>query len=432
MRSLRAALVALAFTVAGVAGLTVTDGVAVAAPQPTPVPSPAYPVRGELFTVSGRLTSHVARAVQLEARVGSAWTVLASTQTTKSGRYSFTTSSVSPVTSLRVVAPRARIGRKTYSTLVSRTRAVRTLAVTPSVPMVGERFAVSDRLSTKAMPVRPVALQRKVGGAWRTLVTGSTDTSGAFTLDVASADVTMNLRVVAQRVRIGRKTYARITTPTAKVVVVEQSSALIFPDSPVAGTPMTVAVRFTPARPGRIQTLEALIDNQWRVLGSGAADASGTVSIIATPAEAGWHVYRGIAEPWQGAVSLTTPLVATNIGPAVVTPTTLSVTTGTQVGALQPGGGPVTVPFTVTNLGEAPVALEGVVRVDLADPQGGSWSPPAGCSAGAYHAIGSLGGGTTLSPGGSTDGVVTITMDDLPVNQDACKGVSVPLHIGLS
>lgn len=433
MNTVRAAVVALMLALGSIACLTAIPTVATAAPQPTPVTSPAYPVRGETFSVTGRLTTHVARPVQLEVLVGTVWAPVVTGRTSFSGRYSLRTSSVSPESALRVVAGEVRIGRKTYSRLVTRTRAVHTLSVTPSVPIVGEKFTISDRLATAQAVVRPVVAQRKVGRKWRTVVGGSTDAAGMFSLELPGASASMDLRVLAKKVRISGRTYSQVVTKVALIVAVPQSGAISVPGGGTANSPLTVTVSFAPARPGRTVTLECLISGQWRVMGTGVADADGRASIETVPAEAGPHTYRGVASAWRGAPSVATYLLGVDVQPGAVDPAMLTITTRAQVGVLEPGGPSVTVPFTATNLGGSPVALTAAVEVTFVDPQGVAWSPPAGCAPEAYHASGFLiDGAGTINPGSSVEGVVTLLLENLPTNQDACKGVAVPLHISIS
>jgi hypothetical protein len=37
-----------------------------------------------------------------------------------------------------------------------------------------------------------------------------------------------------------------------------------------------------------------------------------------------------------------------------------------------------------------------------------------------------------ILPGGTTNGTVTISMNNLSTSQDACKGVTVPLYVAAS
>jgi hypothetical protein len=425
-------VIAVLLAITGFTSPSLTVAVAAPAPQGTPTVAPAYPVRGEPFSVTGRLTTRVKRPVQVELLVGTEWAPVAFGTTSSSGSYTLRTSSATPVSALRVVAPQVLLGTRTYAQLVTRTRTLRTVSVLPSVPMVGEKFTMSDVLPTTAPP-RPVALQRKVGRKWRTVRSGTTDAAGLFTLETTSVATSMYLRVVARKVRMNARTYPQVTTAVAKVLSVRQSGAISGPPSGNLNAPMTITMTFKPAREGRQVTLESLISGRWRVMASGSTDAGGTVAIETIPAAQGRYIYRGVAAAWKGAPSVATYTMATSVGPQVDPTPGLAVTVGTQAGSLEPGGPSVTVPFTATNVSDAPQTLDATVTVAFADPQGVAWVAPAGCPPQAYHAQGSLtGGAATVVPGASVDGVVTITMDNLPINQDACKGAELPLHISVS
>jgi hypothetical protein len=96
--------------------------------------------------------------------------------------------------------------------------------------------------------------------------------------------------------------------------------------------------------------------------------------------------------------------------------------------ALTPGGPSQTIPFTVTNTGTGTQDLSSVTVV-VADENGDPWlSDPTGCTNADYTlgtpviTYGQIAGSGTLS------GTVTLTMKNLPSDQDACKGLDVPLY----
>ncbi|MEP6560880.1 MAG: hypothetical protein ABJD68_07375 [Nakamurella sp.] len=102
---------------------------------------------------------------------------------------------------------------------------------------------------------------------------------------------------------------------------------------------------------------------------------------------------------------------------------------GAVDGDLIPGGAGQTVEFTVSNPAEGPQYLTSIT-VTIADDQGIQWVPPTNCAFSAYHAAVT----TAPTPGiiasaGSFNGVVTVTLDNTVLNQDACKGEIVPLHL---
>jgi hypothetical protein len=108
--------------------------------------------------------------------------------------------------------------------------------------------------------------------------------------------------------------------------------------------------------------------------------------------------------------------------------TTLTVTSDPPLGApLIPGGASQTVDFEVTNPGTVSQYLTSVVAT-VANADGSPWIAKPGCSA-ADYAVGAptfnLGEIPSLA---GVDGTVTITMNDLGTDQDACQGVTVPLY----
>jgi len=95
--------------------------------------------------------------------------------------------------------------------------------------------------------------------------------------------------------------------------------------------------------------------------------------------------------------------------------------------ALTPGGVAQTVDFTVTNPGTGSQNLTSVV-ISVANANGTAWSAVLGCSSADYAigtpsiVYGQIAGGANLT------GTVTVTMNNLATNQDACQGVTAPLY----
>jgi hypothetical protein len=100
-------------------------------------------------------------------------------------------------------------------------------------------------------------------------------------------------------------------------------------------------------------------------------------------------------------------------------------------GPLTPGGPTQTVAFHVQNSNSGVQRLS-AVAVTVAASNGTAWNAIPGCSA-ADYTIGtpSFTAGDVAS-GATKDGTVTITMNNLSSNQDACKNVSVPLYFSAS
>jgi hypothetical protein len=103
------------------------------------------------------------------------------------------------------------------------------------------------------------------------------------------------------------------------------------------------------------------------------------------------------------------------------------VSTSAAVGdPLVPGGPTQTVAFTVTNPGSAGQILTDV-SVTIADTGGGEWTA-GGCSAADYTVGAPAIRYGEIAPSGVVAGTVTVGMNNLTLNQDACKNVVVPLR----
>jgi archaellum component FlaG (FlaF/FlaG flagellin family) len=115
---------------------------------------------------------------------------------------------------------------------------------------------------------------------------------------------------------------------------------------------------------------------------------------------------------------------------AVGTSSNLSVTFGTPTGAMYPGTGTDTIPFTITNAGSGAQELSAVAASVANDGSGNVTSSGAavtGCLAAWFAASpGTLSAPVDLAASGqagdSYSGTVTVTMSDSGTNQDACEG----------
>ncbi len=110
------------------------------------------------------------------------------------------------------------------------------------------------------------------------------------------------------------------------------------------------------------------------------------------------------------------------------------VTTDAPVGpALAPGGtNEQTITFHVQNTNNGVQRLNSVA-VSVANANGTAWTAVSGCSAADYViAQHSVPASTDLVSNQTYTGVVTIKMKDTGVNQDGCKGVTVPLYVSAS
>lgn len=114
-----------------------------------------------------------------------------------------------------------------------------------------------------------------------------------------------------------------------------------------------------------------------------------------------------------------------------------TVTSSVAGAALSPGSAAQTVTFTVTNQSDGGQRLSSVA-VGVADVNGDAWTAVAGCSAadftvGAPTVAGAPFTATEIAAAGSVTGTVTLEMKNrVGVDQNACKGAVVPLHVTAS
>jgi len=224
VRRLGALLGSVVLTLGLMIGPVDAQVAAQAASTSTPSVSPGYPIRGRAFVVSGHLSTKVARPVELQRHLGGKWRRMLTGTTAVNGRYSFTTAAAESSVKIRVVAPRVKIGTKTYGRIVSKSRSFRTVKVTPATPLVGAVFTVSESLGQKR--ARPVVLQRRTSAGWVQIGASKSAKSGAFTIS-ASLAATADLRVVAPRVKIAKKTYAKRTLPTFRVTTITPETLMV-------------------------------------------------------------------------------------------------------------------------------------------------------------------------------------------------------------
>ncbi|MEO5708907.1 MAG: hypothetical protein ABIQ59_03700 [Nocardioidaceae bacterium] len=100
-------------------------------------------------------------------------------------------------------------------------------------------------------------------------------------------------------------------------------------------------------------------------------------------------------------------------------------------GPLTPGGPTATVAFHVQNTNSGVQRLS-AVAVTVATSTGAAWTAVSGCSSADYTVGTPTFTAGDIAPGATKDGTVTITMNNLGSNQDACKGAAVPLYVAAS
>lgn len=119
-----------------------------------------------------------------------------------------------------------------------------------------------------------------------------------------------------------------------------------------------------------------------------------------------------------------------------------SATTGTSaaftvvseeaVGTIAPDSAGQTVDFTVTNPGPGALNLT-AVAVTMAGPTGVAWVPPVDCDIDAYSVtLTTPPAYGPISAEGFVTGTVTVRLASTDVNQDTCKGATVPLYFQAS
>jgi hypothetical protein len=105
-------------------------------------------------------------------------------------------------------------------------------------------------------------------------------------------------------------------------------------------------------------------------------------------------------------------------------------------GPLTPGGPSQTVGYTITNNSTGHQSLNNVA-VSVANSDGSPWNGPGTCSAADFEVNGAAAGTAyddtdaigNFAPSGTDTGSVTIQMIDTGVNQNDCRGVTVPLYL---
>ena len=172
MKSRTGVLTALVLCVGTLVGLGTPP--ASAAVYPVRV-SQAKPMTNEVVRVYGVLNP-ARRVVVLQRAVRGRWLRVATSRTVSGGRYAFNVRALPTSYAYRVVAPRAKVGRRTYALASSRlvriagTRPVLTLRISPA--RVGQTQSGTRDLTpvtatfSPARPGAQVALQKLVNGRW--------------------------------------------------------------------------------------------------------------------------------------------------------------------------------------------------------------------------------------------------------------------------
>lgn len=296
------------WAIAATLGLILTMSVtSISTPAQAAAPKPptiaARPVSGAKFTVSGTLPTRVSRPVELQQKVGSGWQRVAQAKTNAKGTYSFRISTTSASAQLRVVARTIRIKKRTYPRLISRTSKVRTVSAIPAVPIIRERFVLTDSLHRTG--IRRVILQRKSGSRWVKLASAKTDRTGRFTV-ATRVSRTTTLRVIAPRTRINGRMRGAVQLKAFRVSTAKQHASMVLASLAATGQALVFRARFTPARAGRAVALQKLVGTRWRTVTTAVQSSSGAVTLATTPDAVGRFHYRAVALASRGAAAVAT------------------------------------------------------------------------------------------------------------------------------
>lgn len=142
-------------------------------------------IGGESVSVTGKLGQRKARRVILQRKVAKRWVNVTPSRSTRAGAFRFyfrPSTKAGTRTVVRVVAPPAKIGRKKYSRIISRSRTVNTVGQTaaisaPPVVSQGALFNVSGTFR----PVRTgrtAVLQQLSNGSWSEIKRGYQNSAG--------------------------------------------------------------------------------------------------------------------------------------------------------------------------------------------------------------------------------------------------------------
>lgn len=188
MRRFSTLLLALVLTASFYFGLVVASPSAQAAPPITP--SPTKPMTGEKFTITGTLKTKVVRPVELQALIGKKWKKVGSGKSDRAGRYSLTGQTTRASLTVRVVAKRTRVKKRTYAAITTQKRVIKTTGQTASLSMpatVEVNGEVTASLTFSPVRTgRPVELQALLSGGWTKIASGFETANGTSTIQLTA------------------------------------------------------------------------------------------------------------------------------------------------------------------------------------------------------------------------------------------------------
>lgn len=191
-----------------------------------------------------------------------------------------------------------------------------TLTVSPSAPMLAESFTLTFQISTQ-FP-RAVSWQRLSGNRWVTVASGTTSSTGRATYTTSTTAASISYRVLAPKATYNKTSYAAHTSATRTVVTVAQTVTIALGENSEGA--LTVSSIATPARVGRVVSLQELSGGIWTSIASGNESTSGAVTfgVSRSGAVAEGRSYRAYAEPYQGASGAASPASIFHVVPVTV------------------------------------------------------------------------------------------------------------------
>jgi hypothetical protein len=146
--------------------------------------------------------------------------------------------------------------------------------VTPGYPIRSQQFSVTGKIPVKV--ARPVELQQQVGSKWKRVASGRTTASGGYTFTTSVSAASVNLRVFAAKIKIGKLTYAQAVSKTSSLRTVS-----VIPAAPLSGETFRVAETL-PYKVVRSIVLQRKVGSKWLQIASAKTSKTGAFSFTAS------------------------------------------------------------------------------------------------------------------------------------------------------
>ncbi|MEC9050974.1 MAG: excalibur calcium-binding domain-containing protein, partial [Actinomycetota bacterium] len=182
--------------------------------------SPSKRIRGEKYQVKVTVRPAISRKVTIQKRVDGRWKAIADGRTGSSGKVTGRLTTPKASAPLRAVVGTVIIGQKKYTAAASRTTKLTVQKQKVSLEFVDDEVAEGDEAPAliKATPVRkgrPVALQVRAGGSWKTVARAEVDRKGRAEVDLRPGLGTDSYRAVVLRHEGAVPAQSRARTLTA-------------------------------------------------------------------------------------------------------------------------------------------------------------------------------------------------------------------------